>query len=348
MVEMRQLSDAPAGFKPLQKTYSLTQCRREFAGRAVFEKYEKEEVAEVAVENKQVDASPSQEEKFSFDPDYVKRKKNHKEDSCADRRIHQALESKLDLYKALHVPQKSSVEEIKKAFRQASLIFHPDKRNQKPGNPVIGMDGDAWVDPSTLNDEEYKQAFLDASVAHEILTSESLRKQYDSTLPFDEFLPAKEEVARKAKTPEFYQWAQQYFDKESYFANVLPAPKFGDANTPIEELQVFYKYWLNFDSWRDFSSAGEYKLEEAEDSTDRAWMQKENWKVVSALVNANAKRLARFVIACEDRDPRMVAYRNAQYEAQKAAKPKKLSKAEVRALREAQEKAAREAAMALM
>lgn len=38
----------------------------------------------------------------------------------------------------------------------------------------------------------------------------------------------------------------------------------------------FYEYWVNFESWRDFSMEGEHDLEDAHDRYEKRWMIKEN------------------------------------------------------------------------
>lgn len=38
----------------------------------------------------------------------------------------------------------------------------------------------------------------------------------------------------------------------------------------------FYEYWVNFESWRDFSLEGEHDPEDAHDRYEKRWMIKEN------------------------------------------------------------------------
>lgn len=53
-------------------------------------------------------------------------------------------------------------------------------------------------------------------------------------------------------------------------------PQLGNEKTPIKKVLKFYKYWDNFETWRDFSCHDEYDLEEAADKYERAYMNKEN------------------------------------------------------------------------
>lgn len=40
--------------------------------------------------------------------------------------------------------------------------------------------------------------------------------------------------------------------------------KFGDESTPFEQVDKFYKFWYDFDSWREFSYLDEEDKEKGE------------------------------------------------------------------------------------
>lgn len=44
----------------------------------------------------------------------------------------------------------------------------------------------------------------------------------------------------------------------------------------IRKVNNFYEYWVNFESWRDFSLQGEHDVEDAHDRYEKRWMIKEN------------------------------------------------------------------------
>lgn len=63
-----------------------------------------------------------------------------------------------DFYKILGVPRSANEKQIKKAFKQQSLKFHPDK------NP---------------NDDEALKKYQDISSAYDVLSDSEKRRKYD-------------------------------------------------------------------------------------------------------------------------------------------------------------------------
>jgi len=44
----------------------------------------------------------------------------------------------------------------------------------------------------------------------------------------------------------------------------------------MNKVKIFYNFWDNFETWRDFSCHDEHNLDEAEDWYEKRWMEKEN------------------------------------------------------------------------
>lgn len=85
-------------------------------------------------------------------------------------------------------------------------------------------------------------------IAHETLTNPERRRQFDSVDPaIEDSIPDFDQPAGKfcaAFGPVFY--------REGRFSKVQPVPKFGGEDASKKEVEEFYDFWYNFDSWRSF------------------------------------------------------------------------------------------------
>ena len=76
--------------------------------------------------------------------------------------------------------------------------------------------------------------------------------------------------------------------------------------TSFEQVEKFYSWWrVNFRSWRDFSSLGEYDLEEAQSRDEKRWMEKMNKKAASAKTLEESTRISKLVENAYLADPRV-------------------------------------------
>lgn len=82
-------------------------------------------------------------------------------------------------------------------------------------------------------------------------------------------------------------------------------PTLGNASTPIQEVDIFYKYWFNFKSWRDFSEYDEYDIEEAGDRYEKRWMEQQNKQVRAEYERQERKRVYELVTRSYKHDPRI-------------------------------------------
>ena len=55
-----------------------------------------------------------------------------------------------------------------------------------------------------------------------------------------------------------------------------PVPKLGGENSTFDEVNDFYTFWYDFDSWREFSYLDEESKESAQDRDERRWIDKQN------------------------------------------------------------------------
>src|ERR1700691_816054 len=71
-----------------------------------------------------------------------------------------AMSTKRDYYEALHIPKSASLEEIKKAYREAALRYHPDRVPEK-------------------EKKEAEEKFKEISEAYAVLSDPQKRALYD-------------------------------------------------------------------------------------------------------------------------------------------------------------------------
>ncbi len=217
----------------------------------------------------------------------------------------------IDYYKVLHLPCKPTItpDDVKKAYRKACLKYHPDKSGRGEEDAV----------------------FLKVKAAFETLSTQKLA--YDSTeMPFDESIPSDREIAES----DFFSLWEPVFKRNLHFdSRLLPKkggnkrnsnkrnkkgnksrqgpPPLGDENTPIEAVNEFYEYWINFESWRDFGLQAardletEDQIENAESRYEKRWLQKEIDRAAKKLKQQEIGRINQLIEKAMASDPRLIA-----------------------------------------
>lgn len=208
----------------------------------------------------------------------------------------------------------ADIEAIKKAYHKAVLMYHPDKAQFKDAQG-----------------KEDRSVFLKIQEAVKVLSSEPLRRAYDSQLPFDEAIP-NEEITDKymAKGPQkFFKLFAPIFKRNARWSVIKPVPELGDEQTSDVEVMAFYSFWNKFESWRDFMGAGaDNKPEDAGSREERRHMEKENEKLAIKKKKKEMNRIIDLVSLAEKKDPRIVAMKNARKNAKEAAARERESFAE--------------------
>ena len=217
---------------------------------------------------------------------------------------------------------------IKKAYHKMLLRYHPDKTGRGETDPVFLRIQDAFA---TLSDEDK-------------------RRSYDSQCDFNDKVPKGTEDTETDE--EFLRVYRPVFERNARFSRRRPVPDLGGATTALTVLHSFYKWWHNFDSWRDFSHEAKHDLDSAGGRDHKRFMAMENQREVRGLKKAEVTRVADFVAMAERLDPRLVRERQ-RVAAEKAAKARARAEvyaAEVKARADAEaaavaaEKAAEKAA----
>lgn len=194
---------------------------------------------------------------------------------------------------------KATEEDIKRAYRQKVLRHHPDKRKAQ-GEEV-------------RNDDDY---FTCITKAYEILGIPQKRRSYDSVDPeFDDATPSSSEVKK-----DFYKCFTKYFELNSRWSEKKNVPKLGDNDTPRTQVEKFYSFWYDFDSWREYSYDDEEEKEKGQDREERRWIEKQNRAVRGKRKKEEMARIRTLVDLAYNNDPRIVRFKQEDKDKKLAAK----------------------------
>lgn len=85
-----------------------------------------------------------------------------------------------------------------------------------------------------------------------------------------------------------------------------PVPDFLMSSMSIGELNKFFRFWDNFDSWRCFSQYDEYDTSEAGDRYERRYMENENKKGQKKYLKDERARLFKLVELARKHHPMII------------------------------------------
>ncbi|XP_032944403.1 dnaJ homolog subfamily C member 2 isoform X3 [Rhinolophus ferrumequinum] len=183
------------------------------------------------------------------------------------------------------------------------LKHHPDKR-KAAGEPIKEGDNDY---------------FTCITKAYEMLSDPVKRRAFNSVDPtFDNSVPSKSEAKDN-----FFEVFSPVFERNSRWSNKKNVPKLGDMNSSFEDVDAFYSFWYNFDSWREFSYLDEEEKEKAECRDERRWIEKQNRATRAQRKKEEMNRIRTLVDNAYSCDPRIKKFKEeekAKKEAEKKAK----------------------------
>ena len=144
--------------------------------------------------------------------------------------------------------------------RKKVLKHHPDKK--------AGISAD-----HSTNDDGF---FKCIQKANEVLTNPERRRQFDSVDPYFEelendqpkqsdFKPAKGGKEKELGPNKFFATFGPVFEREARFSKKTPVPMLGAYEDGKGQVEGFYDFWYNFDSWRSF----EYLDKEVNEGSDK-------------------------------------------------------------------------------
>lgn len=228
---------------------------------------------------------------------------------------------------------RASQQDIRKAYRQKVLVHHPDKQQQ------AAAEGDG--------EGEGDDHFKCIKIAYDILSNKKRRQAFDSVDPtFDDTVPPNNSHSRD----NFFEVFGLVFSENERWSSTQPVPQLGDPDATYEQVNAFYSFWYDFDSWREFSYMDEENLEKAESREERRWMDKQNKTVRQKRKKEEMARLRTLVDTAYTLDPRIKKFKEmekAEKEARKkaraeAAKQEALERERMEQLRLAEEKQQKE------
>jgi len=258
----------------------------------------------------------------------------------AKKNIKDLFSNGYNYYKILGLEDKflnSKEEDFRRAYKKLALIYHPDKNKEnkslqgvsdeqikeeikkdlekenKLGNEEENEDDneEKKIKNNNVNkiseEEEQKnreinKKWLKLKEAYDTLSDPEKRKKYDSTIVFDDSIPEDKEYTEK----DFFSTFGPVFLNNGIWSKKKPVPKLGDIQSPLQKVKLFYRFWHNFQSWRDFSVEGEYDLEEATSRFEKRQMLKENRKMKASMKKEEKIRIDTLTNIAYKRDPRII------------------------------------------
>ncbi|KAH9244666.1 hypothetical protein BASA81_017909, partial [Batrachochytrium salamandrivorans] len=171
---------------------------------------------------------------------------------------------------------------IKRAYRRKVLKHHPDKKAAASGK---------------TNDDSY---FKCLQKAWEVMSDQKKRREWDSCDPlFDDSIPS-----LKAKG-DFFDIYTPAFVKESRFSKKTPVPTIGDSTSSREDVEAFYGFWFDFESWRTFEMMDEEDTDNAEGREHKRYLERKNKSARQKLKKEDNSRVGKFVEQAFTLDPRI-------------------------------------------
>ncbi|KAL2314982.1 Zuotin [Schizosaccharomyces pombe] len=190
---------------------------------------------------------------------------------------------------------KADTEQIKKAHLKKVLKHHPDKKAAS-GN---------------INDDSF---FKCIQKAYEILSDPVRRRQFDSV---DENADVEPPESTTKET--FFELWTPVFESEARFSKKQPVPSLGTIESTRAEVDNFYNFWYNFDSWRSFEYLDKDIPDDGESRDNKRFQEKKNRSERQKNKARDNARLRNLVDTALASDPRIKLFKE-QEKAAKAAR----------------------------
>ncbi|KAG7291943.1 hypothetical protein NEMBOFW57_001972 [Staphylotrichum longicolle] len=225
-----------------------------------------------------------------------------------------------DHYKVLGLSKyryKATEEQIKRAHRKKVLKHHPDKK----------------AAAGRADDDNFFKCIQKAT---EVLLDPTKRRQFDSV---DEEADVEPPTKKQLANGKFYKLWGAVFKSEA---------RFSKKRGVVEDVENFYNFWYNFDSWRTFEYLDEDVPDDNENRDQKRHMERKNANARKKKKAEDNARLRKLLDDCSAGDERIKRFRQ---EASAAKNKKRLEREaaekqaaeDARLKKEAEAKAAKEA-----
>ena len=167
--------------------------------------------------------------------------------------------------------------------------------------------------------------------ATETLLDPVKRRQFDSV---DEAADVEPPTKKETAKGKFFKLWGPVFESEARFSKVQPVPLLGDDNSTQEDVETFYNFWYNFDSWRTFEYLDEDVPDDNENRDQKRHIERKNANSRRKRKTEDTARLRKLVDDCLSLDERIKKFRQQA----RAGKDKKRLEREAETKRAAEEK----------
>ncbi|KAF2431212.1 DnaJ-domain-containing protein [Tothia fuscella] len=206
---------------------------------------------------------------------------------------------------------KATEDQIKRAHRKKVLRHHPDKKAASGSN----------------EDDSFFKCIQKAT---EVLLDPVKRRQYDSV---DEGADREPPSKKETQKGNFFKLWAPIFEAEGRFSKKQPVPKLGNDKSTKQDVESFYDFWYNFDSWRSFEYQDEDVPDDNESRDQRRHIERKNNNARKKKKTEDSARLRKLVDTALDLDERIKKFKQQEH----AQKNKKRIEKEAEAKRAAEE-----------
>jgi DnaJ family protein C protein 2 len=212
-----------------------------------------------------------------------------------------------DHYKVMGLNEfrwQTSPEDLRKAYRQLVLKYHPDKGKVSITDPSINR----------------SDLFSCLTKSYEFLQKTKNRRSFDSYDPeFNNDVPKK---TKDMDAEAFFTVFGAAMERNRRWSKHV-IPSFGNNESTLEEVESFYNAMYEFESWRVFNYEQLDELAKAEDAWERRMIQNEHRKKNKGKKKEESKRMRLLVDNAWASDPRLKRFAAEEKERKAALKEEK-------------------------